>query len=233
MKAMILAAGRGQRMMPLTENTPKPLLSIAGKPLLQHHIEKLRRAGIVDLVINHCYLGEQIEAYFGDGREFGVHIQWSPEPIALETAGGLKQALSYLGEQPFISVNGDIWTDFDFASLRQGPFLEALEQNRRHAHLVLVDNPRQNPGGDFGLQQHKVVNQALSMWTYSGIALYHPKLIAKCPLGQPMGLAPILRRAIDSKLVSGEIYHGPWHDIGTPKRLAELEQQLSPTHNNP
>ena len=226
MKAMILAAGRGKRMMPLTADTPKPLLKVAGKPLLQHHIEKLKAAGIKDIVINHCYLGEQIEAFFGDGSKFGVSIQWSAETIALETAGGLRQALPLLGEQPFLSVNGDIWTDISFEKLLSNPHIRSLEQTKSLAHLVLVNNPAQNPGGDFGLREDQVVNIASQKWTYSGVALYNPALIANCEPGVPQGLAPLLRQAADKMQVTGELHQGLWHDIGTPDRLAALDNYL-------
>jgi len=231
MKAMILAAGRGKRMMPLTAHTPKPLLKVAGKPLLQYHIERLKKAGFDQIVINHCHLGQQIEEYFGDGRRFGVSIQWSPESKALETAGGMRQALDLLDNQPYLAINGDIWTDFPFETLRNSPNIDALGKNQvgknqALAHLILVPNPAQNPDGDFGLVQGKVCNQAKTQWTYSGIAVYNPKLVSNCPLGKPMGAAPLIRSAAEKSLISGEIYQGSWQDIGTPERLAQLEQQL-------
>lgn len=246
---MIFAAGRGKRMMPLTQHTPKPLLCLAGKPLLQYHIENLAKSGIKEIVINHCYLGEQIENHFKSGSDFGVNIHWSAEPEMLETAGGIRYAEKYLGDQPFLLVNGDVWTDFDFAKLIQSPHLEALHNQQTLAHLIVVPNPPQHPSGDFLLTgdqiqnitsrqnsgQHVVLspdtpaklekNQNPS-WTYAGIALYHPQLVADCPIGVPLGLAPILRDCADKNQVSGEIFNGIWHDIGTPERLNQLEQEI-------
>ncbi|MGX5174973.1 N-acetylmuramate alpha-1-phosphate uridylyltransferase MurU [Aliikangiella sp. IMCC44653] len=227
MKAMILAAGRGQRMMPLTKDTPKPMLAVAGKPLLEHQIIKLAQAGIQDIVINHCYLGEQIENYFGDGSNWGVNITWSRETQALETAGGIKQALAYLGDEAFISINSDIWCDLPLEHLIKHQQTKPLSESSCHAHLVLVKNPAHNLKGDFGLENDLVSNSTqASTWTFSGIALYHPALLSQCPPNQAQSLAPFLRAAADKNMLSGEIYHGMWHDIGTPHRLEELKQQL-------
>lgn len=223
MKAMILAAGRGERMMPLTATTPKPLLKVAGKPLLQYHIERLRDAGIKEIVINHCYHGEQIETYFGNGEQFGVSILWSRETTALETAGGIYQALPLLGEAPFIIVNADVWTNFTFEKLIASPHIKALKQQKYLAHLLLVTNPVQNPAGDFALADGKIRNQGLPMWTYSGIAVLHPALLAECTLGQIKGLAPLLRNFAKSDQISGELISEAWQDIGTPRRLAEIQ----------
>lgn len=211
---MILAAGKGERMRPLTLHTPKPLLPVAGKPLLQWHIEALRRAGLTDLVINHAWLGEQLQAHFADGAALQVSIQWSAEGAPLETGGGIFRALTLLGDQPFVLVNGDVWTSFEFAGLR----LPA----GKLAHLVLVDNPSFKAQGDFVLQGDQVRNPAgdTSALTYAGLAVLHPQLFA----GQQAGafaLAPLLRRAAETGLVSGEYYPGPWIDVGTPERLAQ------------
>lgn len=211
---MILAAGKGERMRPLTLDTPKPLLPVAGKPLIQWHIEALRRAGLTDLVINHAWLGEQLEAYFADGAVLQVSIQWSAEGAPLETGGGIFKALTLLGDQPFVLVNGDVWTSFEFAGLR----LPA----GKLAHLVLVDNPSFKAQGDFVLQGDQVHNPSADTpaLTYAGLAVLHPRLFD----GQQAGafaLAPLLRRAAAAGLVSGEYYAGPWIDVGTPERLAQ------------
>ena len=217
MKAMILAAGKGERMRPLTLHTPKPLLPVAGKPLIQWHMNALAGAGVCDLVINHAWLGEQLERHFEDGRAFGVRIQWSPEGAPLETGGGIRQALYLLDDAPFILVNGDIWTTFDFAGL-------ALPAGKL-AHLVLIDNPPHNPGGDFVLRGGLVGNPSSDApgFTYSGIAVLHPALLAEQPLGA-FKLTPLLRAAAEQGLVSGEYFAGAWVDVGTPERLAEAER---------
>ena len=218
MKAMILAAGRGNRMRPLTDRIPKPLLEAGGKPLIQYHIERLAAAGIRDLVINHAHLGEQIEAALGDGRTLGVRIRYSPERPALETGGGIFRALPLLGPDPFLVINGDVWTDLDPSGLR----LAASDL----AHLVLVGNPGHHPGGDFALVEGRVALEGDTRLTYSGIGLYSPKLFADCAPGV-FPLAPLLRRAILERRVSGVRYPGQWLDIGTPERLAELDRLLS------
>lgn len=219
-RAMILAAGRGERMRPLTDHTPKPLLKAGGKPLIQHHIEALVRAGITELVINYAHLGEQIERYLGNGSRFGVSILYSPEPDgALETGGGIFNALPLLGEGPFLVVNGDIWTDYDFSRLHC--------QEDKLAHLVLVDNPPHNPGGDFLLDDLGDVQDIEgARLTFSGIGLYRPELFAGCRAGA-FPLAPLLRQAMEAGRVSGEYHQGGWVDIGTPERLAEVDRQLS------
>ncbi len=218
MKAMILAAGRGERMRPLTDNLPKPLLQVAGQALIEYHVRALAAAGIHELVINHAWLGEQVENYLGDGTRYGVHIDYSPErPAALETGGGLFRALSLLGNQPFVAVNGDIWTDYPFSALTSGP--QGL------AHLVLVRNPEHNPSGDFGLVDNKVLAEASTRFTFSGIGVYRPELFK----GQHDGifpLAPILRAAMQNGQITGELYEGAWVDVGTPQRLQELDQTL-------
>ena len=205
MKAMILAAGKGERLRPLTLHTPKPLVQVGGVPLIEYHVRALARASITELVVNHAWLGEQIEAYLGAG-----------EP--LETGGGIFRALPLLGDQPFIVVNGDIWTDYDFASLTLPP--------ASLAHLVLVNNPPHHPAGDFVLADGKVVEgSAAATFTYSGIAVLHPRLFEGCPAGA-FKLAPLLRQAMAEGAVSGEHYHGNWIDVGTHERLAEVEDIL-------
>lgn len=219
MKAMILAAGRGERLRPLTDQTPKPLLQVSGKPLIQWHLEALRRAGIREVVINTSWLGEQIEAALGDGGALGVRIQYSREGSqALETGGGIVHALPLLGDAPFVVVNGDILTDYDFTQLSPG--LTGL------AHLVMVPNPAHHPAGDFVLHGDAIMNDEsvpASRLTFSGIGVYHPALFADCPRGGVFPLAPILRQAIAARRVSGEYYSGRWLDVGTRDRLASAE----------
>ena len=218
MKVMILAAGKGERMRPLTLATPKPLLAVAGKPLIQWHIERLSRAGFGQLVINHAWLGEQLEHTFGNGDKLGVQIKWSAEDEPLETAGGIVQALPLLGDTPFALVNGDIFTDFDFAGLRSGR--DSL------AHLVLVENPPHKTQGDFVLTDGQVTNPGSGepALTYSGIALLHPDLFSGMQPG-PAALAPLLRSAADAGRVTGEYFSGLWIDVGTPERLAEADRR--------
>jgi MurNAc alpha-1-phosphate uridylyltransferase len=223
MRAMILAAGRGERMRPLTDHTPKPLLQAGGKPLIVWHIERLVRAGITDLVINHAHLGAQIEQALGDGSRFGAHIRYSSEGTALETAGGIAFALHLLGDQPFAVVNGDVYCDYDFTHL---PALAAkLQQGQSSAHLVLVDNPVHHPNGDFGLDAMRVTDTTPKL-TFSGIGLYRPELFGHIPRGTKAPLAPLLREQIGLGKVSGEYHCGVWVDVGTPQRLEELDRQL-------
>lgn len=223
MRAMILAAGRGERMRPLTDHTPKPLLPAGGKPLIVWHIERLVAAGISELVINHAHLGMQIEQALGDGSRFGAHIRYSNEGTALETAGGIAFALHLLGEQPFAVVNGDIYCDYDFSHL---PARSAsLAAGADLAHLVLVDNPEHNPKGDFGLHGQRVSDTPAKL-TFSGIGLYKPALFANIARGAKAPLAPLLREQIAAGRVSGEHHCGRWMDIGTPQRLAELDRLL-------
>ena len=223
MKAMILAAGRGERMRPLTDHTPKPLLEVAGKPLIVWHIENLVRAGIRELVINHAHLGMQIEQALGDGSRFGAHIRYSPEAHALETAGGIANALHMLGAEPFAVINGDIFCDYDFALLHERA--EAIQASADSAHLVLVNNPAQHPGGDFGLSGNRITD-ATPRFTFSGIGIYQPALFAGIPRGSIAPLAPLLRTQIALEKVSGEHHKGLWVDVGTPERLAELDRQM-------
>lgn len=225
MKAMILAAGRGERMRPLTDRCPKPLLQAGGKPLLQWHIEALAAVGIRQIVINHAHLGHQIENHFGDGAALGVQLSYSPEASALETAGGIRQALPLLGDAPFLVVNGDVSCDW--------PMRRALEiadnwKNGQSAHLVLVPNPSHNLKGDFALQGNTVQLPTTdeAAWTFSGIGVYHPDLFKGLQAGQVAKLAPLLREAMAAGKVQGELFDGFWMDIGTPERLEELNQRL-------
>lgn len=218
MKAMILAAGKGERLRPLTLHTPKPLVRAAGVPLIEYHVRALAQAGFAELVVNHAWLGQQIEDYLADGARFGVRIRYSAEGEPLETGGGIQRALPLLGEQPFVVVNGDIWTDFDFTALRQP--LSGL------AHLVLVDNPAHHPQGDFCLLDGRVSEAgSASKLTYSGMAVLHPALFRECVAGA-FKLAPLLRQAMAIGQVTGEHYRGRWVDVGTHERLAEVEQLL-------
>lgn len=223
MKAMILAAGRGERMRPLTDTTPKPLVTINDKPLIVYHIERLVAAGIVDIVINHAHLGEKIETALGDGSQWGANIIYSPEPEGgLETAGGILQALPLLGDDPFIVVNGDVWIDYDFSALTD------LVLGDQLAHLVLVDNPEHHPAGDFYLSsQAKVSEQGGGdALTFSGLSVLHPRLLSGLSAGR-LKLAPILREAMQKSQVSGQYFAGSWQDIGTLKRLESLRRQIN------
>ena len=231
---MILAAGRGERMRPLTDHTPKPLLEVGGKPLIVWHIERLVRAGITELVINHAHLGTQIAQALGDGSRYGAHIRYSAEGEALETAGGIAFALPLLGDELFAVVNGDVYCDYDFEQL---PTLAAqMQDNRDGAHLVLVDNPPHHPKGDFGLHENRVIplttlHSPLSIaLTFSGIGLYQPALFSHLPRDTKAPLAPLLRAQISLGKVSGEPHRGTWVDVGTPQRLNELDAQLRHEH---
>jgi MurNAc alpha-1-phosphate uridylyltransferase len=217
MRAMILAAGRGERMRPLTDKVPKPLLPAGGKPLILHLIAGLAAAGVRELVINHAHLGEQIEERLGDGARWGVEIRYSPEGRALETGGGIFRALPLLGPDPFLVVNGDIWTDLDFARLHRA--------EGRLAHLVLVDNPAHHPRGDFTLRGVDVLTEGEPRYTFAGVGIYHPDLFQGCNPGT-FPLAPLLRSAMAEGRVSGEHFAGRWLDIGTPARLQALDQML-------
>lgn len=219
MKAMILAAGRGERMRPLTDTTPKALLKAGGLSLIEYHIHALVKAGVKDIVINHAHLGAQIEESLGDGSRYGVGITYSPEgDTGLETGGGIYHALPLLGTEPFIVVNADIWTNYPFGHLPYRP--------AGLAHLVLVDNPSFKRQGDFALQDDRVVNEGELMYTFSGIGVYTPELFHDCSPGK-FPLAPLLRKAADAGRLSGEHYNGVWYDIGTPDRLHMLEWELS------
>lgn len=225
---MLLAAGRGERMRPLTDHTPKPLLQAGGKSLIVWHIENMARAGIRDLVINHAYLGHQIETALGDGGQFGVRIRYSAENPVLETAGGIANALPLLGDAPFAVINSDIYCDYDFAQLPERA--AALNASGDTTHLVLVNNPAHHPNGDFGLISDRVVNNASAL-TFSGIGIYQPGLFANIPRGTVAPLAPLLRAQITLDKVSGEHYRGHWLDVGTPQRLEKLDNELRSQHN--
>lgn len=217
MKAMILAAGRGERMRPLTDHTPKPLLQVAGMSLIGYHLRNLAAAGFYDIVINHAHLGDRIEAALGDGASYGVRITYSAEESALETGGGIFRALPLLGDGPFVVINGDVWSDFPLASLRN--------KGEHFAHLVLVDNPSHHPRGDFVLDHDGVRVEGDTCLTFSGIGVYRSALFEGCAPGA-FPLAPLLRKAMARGEVSGEHYRGKWWDVGTPERLNALDEML-------
>ncbi|SER19703.1 Nucleotidyl transferase [Amphritea atlantica] len=222
MRAMILAAGLGTRMRPLTLTTPKPLLPVAGKPLIEYHIERLVAAGVTDIVINHAWLGEQLEAYIGDGGRYGAQVHWSAETKPLETGGGIFRALPRLSEdgEAFLLVNGDLFTNYPFARL-----LEQRLSEECLGHLVMVSNPEHNPEGDFALQQGLVSETGSNRLTFSGLSVLSPRLFDGCREGK-FPLAPLLRDAMRSGRVSGENYNGYWRDIGTPERLQEVSEDI-------
>ena len=251
MKAMILAAGRGERMRPLTDTTPKPLLKVGGKPLIVWHVERLAAAGFKEIIINHAHLGEQIENALGNGAKWGLSISYSAELKALETAGGIANALHLLTEnntkiKPFLVVNGDTFIDIDFATVVK-QFENHAQQfsidtpikviKNIHAHLVLVNNPPQHPNGDFAIINGELKNNEsivgginndnLKMLTFSGVGIYHPHLFKNIVIGQPAKLAPLLREAIDNNEATAQYYQGIWHDIGTPERLKDLDENLN------
>jgi len=213
---MILAAGRGERMRPLTDNCPKPLLQVAGKALIEHHIIALAKAGFAELVINHAYLGQQIEDYLGNGAKYGISIRYSAEIEALETGGGIYQALELLGDEAFVLVNGDVWCDYDFDKIPK--VIDGM------VHLVMIDNPDHNPSGDFHLHEGRLTETIGDKLTYSGIGVYHPDLFSQCQPGK-FPLAPLLRDAIKKNQVSAEYYSGFWMDIGTPERLEFINKK--------
>lgn len=214
MRAMILAAGRGERLRPLTDRMPKPLVPIDGKPLIEYHIEALASAGFQHIVINQGHLGDMLPAALGNGDRWGVSIQWSDEqPEALETGGGIHQALPMLGRGPFLVVNGDIWTDYPFARLR------AVKCD--YAHLVMVPNPPHNPGGDFALRNAVIREDGPEKLTFAGIAVYHPRILSGCESGR-FSMVPLMLRAMNEHLVTGETWNGAWSDIGSRQRLEEI-----------
>lgn len=226
--AMILAAGRGERMRPLTDHVPKPLLKAGNYALIEYQIMALVRAGFQQIVINHAYLGEMIEQTLGDGARYGAKIQYSPEKTVLETAGGIANALPLLtrsGHLPFLVVNADIYCEFDYTSIL--PALTTLQSDSRWlAHLILVDNPPHHPQGDFVLQDGCVGQNGENKLTFSGIGAYQSKLFANVPAGLAMKLSVVLKQAMHAGKVKGEHFTGTWVDIGTPERLASLNQQL-------
>ena len=222
MKCMLLAAGLGERLRPITDKIPKPLVEIAGKPLIEYHLENLKSAGFKEVVINLSHLGEMIQKHLGDGSKFELQIEYSQEGAKpLETAGGIIHALPLLGEKPFLVINADIWCNhsLSFANLTQDKL----------AHIVLVDNPAHNPNGDFVYEFGKVYNTGKNTLTFSGIGIYHPKFFKELATGK-LALAPILRKAIDNGLVSAEYFSGKWFDIGTQDRLAETERYVLETY---
>jgi len=222
MKAMILAAGRGERMRPLTDHRPKPLLEVGGKPLIVWHIERLAHLGFREIVINIAHLGHMLPEELGDGSRWGVSITYSDEHKegALESAGGIIKAVPLLGDDTFLVVNGDVWSDYAFDP--EFDFKDDL------AHLILVPNPVQHPNGDFALQGDRVMDDGEPKYTFSGIGYYQPKLFEGLKYGK-RALAPILREVMKEEQVSGELYEGVWHDIGTPRRLAEINRQVIDT----
>ena len=218
MRAMILAAGRGERMRPLTDVLPKPLLEVQGKALIVWHLEKLRDAGFKEIVINIAHLGYKIPEYLGDGSDYGLKISYSDEQDtgALESAGGIKKALHLLGDETFLVVNGDVYCDYEFKA--------HFDLKDKLAHLILVNNPAHNPNGDFGLNDTLVLNSANEMYTFSGIGYYNPKLFKNTETGKS-ALTPLLRVEIQKSNISGEVYDGIWHDIGTPQRLEDINRR--------
>lgn len=234
MSAMILAAGRGSRMRPLTDHVPKPLLKINNKPLIVWHIERLAMAGITNIVINHAWLGQQIEKTLGNGQQFGVQIKYSAEPQALETAAGIKKALPLLNNDidkdnsPFLVISADVWTDWSPA--KAFTMAQSLSQYEALAHLLLVTNPEHNAQGDFGLSQMRVQNKTRldsASYTYSGIGVFSPCFFAEISADIPTALRIPLQNAIAQEQVLGTIYQGQWADIGTPERLQKIEQGLA------
>lgn len=219
MHAMILAAGRGERMRPLTDKIPKPLLEVAGKALIVHQVEALESAGVKNIVINTGHFGEQIQYELGTGAAFGVDILYSDEgDNILETAGGIIKALPLLGDDPFIVTNADIFTDFNYRSLPEEPDFDA--------HLVLVDNPPHNPQGDFAFENGRIIEQGSKKLTYSGIAVFYPHFFESSSPGRAP-LAPLLRCAINAGGLSGQHFMGIWNDIGTPSRLKEINENIA------
>jgi len=216
---MILAAGRGERMRPLTDVLPKPLLEVQGKPLIVWHLEKLKSAGFKDIVINIAHLGYKIPEYLGDGEKYGLHITYSDEQEtgALESAGGIKKALSLLGNEAFLVVNGDVFCDYDFDA--------NFDLKDKSAHLILVKNPEHNLKGDFGLNDTLILNDANEKYTFSGIGYYNPKLFDRVE-EEKSALAPLLRQEIDKNMISGKVHYGLWHDIGTPQRLEDINRDI-------
>jgi N-acetyl-alpha-D-muramate 1-phosphate uridylyltransferase len=218
MRAMVLAAGRGERMRPITDTLPKPLVPVAGKPLIGYHLERLAQAGITEVVVNLSWLGEKIRAVLGDGRDYRVSITYSDEgPVPLETGGGIFKALSLLGPGPFLVVNGDTWSDINYGRL-------GLDDGA-NGRIVLVANPTHNPRGDFGLEGDVVVDREVDRFTYSGVGVYRPEFFVGCSPGK-FPMLPLLKRAIAARLLRGELYRGEWCDVGTPERLAALDAEV-------
>jgi MurNAc alpha-1-phosphate uridylyltransferase len=231
---MILAAGKGERMRPLTDHTPKPLLPVGGKPLILWHLEKLAKAGFGRIVINHAHLGDQIEEILGDGEAFGVELRYSREGDPLETAGGIATALPLIDGEIFPVVNADVFCDYDFA--RFAGIMARMQSDTALAHLVLVDNPPHHPNGDFVLDGNIVKDKGLpfplppSPFTFSGIGVYRRDLFAATEPWKKAPLAPLLKAAMRNGLVTGEHYSGRWLDVGTPERLRELDREITHQH---
>ena len=221
MKAMILAAGRGERLRPLTERLPKPLVEAGGKALIDWHLDRLAAAGCREAVINVSHLAEQVVQHVGDGARYGLHVAWSREAEPLETAGGIANARALLGEAPFLLVNSDIYCEYGYAALN------SLSLGKSLAHIVLVPNPPQHPGGDFTLESGMVGNGDAPRYTYAGIALMSPRLVAEVHAGEKAPLGPLLRKAAGERRLSGERYDGLWTDVGTLARLDELRTLLA------
>jgi MurNAc alpha-1-phosphate uridylyltransferase len=230
MKAMILAAGLGNRMRPLTDHLPKPLLPVDGKPLIEFHLENIARAGITEVIINLAYLGEKIRAHLRDGSRFGLDIQYSDEPEPLETGGAILHALPTLGDEPFLLVNGDVWCDLEFAQFIQSS--QILTTKNLQGHLLLVPNPEFHPLGDFALDESGLIiedveKQRPNRFTFGGISLLNPRLIAQYPdRRQKFPLVEVLRLAISNQQLAGQVFRGHWSDVGTPERLHELQEHL-------
>jgi MurNAc alpha-1-phosphate uridylyltransferase len=225
---MVLAAGRGERMRPITDTLPKPLVPVAGKPLIGYHLDRLAKAGVRDVVINLSWLGYRIRAALGDGRDYGVSIEYSEEgPVPLETGGGIFKALPLLGAGPFLVVNGDTWTDIDYGRLTLGNDAKGRSglDDGANGHLVLVANPTHNPRGDFALEGDVVVEREADRFTYSGVGVYCPEFFAGCAPGR-FPMLPLLKRAIAARMLRGELHRGEWCDVGTPQRLAELDAKV-------
>lgn len=227
---MILAAGQGKRMRPLTDNLPKPLLKAGTHALIEYQIFNLARAGFMDIVINHAYLGTMIEEALGNGDHYGVRIHYSPETLVLETAGGIVNAMHLLTNSqqtmPFLVVNGDIYCEFDYAPLRATLDTMQTQAKQRSAHLILVDNPEHHPEGDFSLQHGYVTSAGTKKLTFSGIGLYQSQIFHTVVPGEAAKLAPLLRQAMQNNQVTGEYFSGRWIDVGTPERLQQLDNHL-------
>jgi len=221
MNAMILAAGRGERLRPLTDATPKPLIEAGGETLLGRHLARLARAGFRRAVINVSHLAEQIVERFSGGAPGGMTIAWSREAAPLETAGGIAQARALLGEAPFLLVNADIWCEYDFSALRD------FQLRQRLAHLVLVPNPAWHPKGDFSLERGVIGNAPAPRYTYAGISVLSPRLVDSVAAGSKAQLAPLWRAAAERGEVGGELYEGYWNDVGTPERLKDLTARIA------
>lgn len=235
MRAMLLAAGRGERMRPLTDQTPKPLLKVGGKSLIDWHLGKLAAAGFEEVVINHAWLGDQIESFVGDGSRWNLRAEHSRETEALETAGGIAKALPKLGDHPFLVVNADVWTDWDFGNALEAATM-LCQRPEILAYLVLVPNPAHHPQGDFMLSPDGLAldpaapgsaDNTLTRYTFSGIGVYKADLFADIDAGQKAALAPLLRKAMHCGQVLGSIHQGQWHDVGTVQRLASLDSLLT------